>query len=122
MTDSKHTPDGWQDVLTTLIKSGSADGREDVRKWLLANIAQFKAAPDMHEWDAPLTFRQSQILNGLTDEFASAGVVARRAGIHTISPSETAAKFCIQLVKLGLAEKGGERQYPMWRKKAKATP
>lgn len=63
-----------------------------------------------------LTPRQKQVLGALTDEFDWAGAIARRAGITTTSPSETAAKFCIQLVKLGRAEKGGTPMFPKWRR------
>jgi hypothetical protein len=63
-----------------------------------------------------MTLRQMQVYGGLTHEFDYAGVIARRAGIYTTSPSETAAKFCIQLVKLGMAEKGGSRMFPKWRR------
>lgn len=42
------------------------------------------------------------------------GMVAARAFIRTSSPRETAARHCINLVKLGLAEKKGTRMYPEW--------
>lgn len=64
-----------------------------------------------------LTPRQQQVFNVLTDEFEWPGTIARRADISTSSPAETASKYCIQLVKLGLAEKGGKPMFPMWRKR-----
>lgn len=67
-----------------------------------------------------MTPRQQQVYVVLTDEFEWSGVIARRDGIHTTSPGETAAKFCIQLVKLGEAEKGGTRMFPKWRKASKS--
>lgn len=64
-----------------------------------------------------LTPRQHQVLVALADEFERPSVIAHRAGIHTVSPAETASKFCIQLVKLGLAEKGGSPMFPRWRRR-----
>lgn len=63
-----------------------------------------------------LTPRQEQTLMALTDQFETPDLIASRAGINTYSPRETAAKYCIQLVKLGLAEEGGAPHYPKWRK------
>lgn len=63
-----------------------------------------------------LTERQQQVLSALTDAFEGPRIIANRAKITTSSPGETAAKFCIQLVALGLAEKGGSPQFPKWRK------
>lgn len=63
-----------------------------------------------------LTDRQRQVLNALTEEFEHPGRIAGRAQIYTCSPGETAAKYCIQLTKLGLAEKGGKKMFPKWRK------
>jgi hypothetical protein len=63
-----------------------------------------------------LTPRQAQVLKALDDEFARPDLIAARAGVRTSSPRETAAKYCIQLVTLGLAEKGGTPAYPKWRK------
>lgn len=71
---------------------------------------------DLGGMSLKLTARQYQVFNALEDKFASSALIANRAGIHTISKSETAAKFCIQLVKLGLAEKGGTRAFPTWRR------
>lgn len=61
-----------------------------------------------------LTPRERQVLDVLTIEPLSAYEIARRANITTVSRSETAAKFCIALVKKGLAVKSGWRQYPKW--------
>ncbi len=66
-----------------------------------------------------MTPRQQQVLFNLSDEFESPDAIARKAGIYTTSPRETAAKFCIQLVKLGLAEKGGTPMFPRWRRASK---
>ena len=64
-----------------------------------------------------LTPRQKQVYEALPFvDFEHPGIIARKAGVRTISSSETAAKFCIQLVKLGLAEKGGTRMFPLWRR------
>lgn len=63
-----------------------------------------------------MTPRQKEVLDALTDEFDWPGSIARRAGIRTSSPTETVSKFCIQLTKLGLAEKSGSRMFPKWRR------
>lgn len=63
-----------------------------------------------------LTSRQKQVLDALTNEFESGYTIARLAVIATASPKETASRFCIQLVKLGLAEKGGTPMFPKWRR------
>lgn len=71
------------------------------------------------QWSAQqvvLTQRQQQVYDALTDAFSNGYRIAERAGITTSSPRETAAKFCIQLVDLGLAEKGGSPQFPEWRR------
>lgn len=61
-----------------------------------------------------LTPREQQILAALTSEPSCSWEIARRAGIHTMSRGETAAKFCISLTKKGLAEKHGTRMFPKW--------
>jgi len=63
-----------------------------------------------------LSMRQQQVFDVLTNAFQRPWAIAQAAGITTTSPGETAAKFCIQLVKLGLAEKGGSPMFPEWRR------
>lgn len=64
-----------------------------------------------------LTPSQARVFAVLTDEPQRPDSIARAAGFHSrVSPRETAAKFCIQLVKLGLAEKAGTQRFPMWRR------
>lgn len=64
----------------------------------------------------PLTHRQSQHLNALDAAWRSASEIACRTGLTGFSsPRETASKYCDQLVRLGLAEKGGTRRFPTWR-------
>ncbi|MBA8846208.1 putative ArsR family transcriptional regulator [Ochrobactrum sp. RH1CCR137] len=41
--------------------------------------------------------------------------IAKGAGIHTSSPSETAARHLIKLTKEGMAEHTGTRMFPSWR-------
>ena len=65
-----------------------------------------------------LTERQQQIFGVLTDEWKSSGQIAHEAGIRTSSSQETAAKYANQLTKLYLAEKGGTRSQPLWRRSA----
>lgn len=64
-----------------------------------------------------LTERQRQVLDVLSSDWRSAWEIANAAKITTSSPSETASKFADQLVKLALAEKGGQRSAPTWRRK-----
>lgn len=64
-----------------------------------------------------MTPRQKQVLDALTENFEHPDRIASRARITTASPRETASKYCIQLVKLGLAEKGGSAMFPRWRRK-----
>ncbi len=64
-----------------------------------------------------LTERQRQVLDVLSSDWQSAWEIANAAKITTSSPSETASKFADQLVKLALAEKGGQRSAPTWRRK-----
>jgi hypothetical protein len=52
---------------------------------------------------------QRQVLTALTNEFSGPDAIVKRAGIRTISPRQTAARYCADLVKLRLAEKGGRR-------------
>ena len=66
---------------------------------------------------AKLTDRQRQVHEVLTHDWKSASQISQDAGISTYSSAETAAKFAIQLTKLGLAEKGGTRSAPLWRRK-----
>jgi len=66
---------------------------------------------------AKLTPRQHQVHEVLTHAWQTSSQIAMAAKITTSSPSETAAKFAIQLTKLNLAEKGGTRSHPMWRRK-----
>lgn len=68
-----------------------------------------------------LTPRERQVFDALMGDFESAWPIGRRAGLSTYSAGETAAKFCNRLVKLGLAEKGGTRMFPVWRR-APSTP
>jgi hypothetical protein len=63
-----------------------------------------------------LTPRETEVYNALTNEPDWPGVIANRAGIRTISRSETAAKFCIALVRKGLAKKHGTAMFPKWSK------
>lgn len=42
------------------------------------------------------------------------GIIARIADIRTSSPRETAARHCIKLTKLGLAQKAGTAMFPEW--------
>ena len=63
-----------------------------------------------------LTDRQQQVFDVLDATFKSAHLIAGEAGIRTYSGAETAAKYAIQLTKLGLAEKGGTRRHPTWRR------
>lgn len=64
-----------------------------------------------------LTHRQNQHLISLDADWRNATDIARRVGLKGFSsPRETASKYCDQLVKLGLAEKGGERRLPVWRR------
>ena len=67
-----------------------------------------------------LTDRQRQVYDALTHDWLSALEIADKAQIKTYSGRETAAKFAIQLTKLGLAEKGGTRSQPVWRRKTPA--
>lgn len=69
-----------------------------------------------------LTPMERRVLDALAGEFERPYAIAMRARITTISPSETASKFCIALVRKGLAEKGGTPMYPKWRRKTEPTP
>lgn len=67
--------------------------------------------------EAPkLTPREKQVLDVLTETFERPWKIADKAGITTMSRGETAAHFCIRLVKKGLAEKGGSPMFPEWRR------
>lgn len=70
----------------------------------------------------PLTPMQQRVFDVLTDVSVSPYVIADRAKIRTISPKETASKYCIQLVKIGLAERTGSAMYPSWRRAKGETP
>jgi hypothetical protein len=63
-----------------------------------------------------LTPREQQVYDALDVVFDRPDVIARRVGITTRSPRETASKFCIRLVRLGLAERAGQKQFPQWRR------
>ena len=69
-----------------------------------------------------LTPMERRVFDVLDGEFERPHVIAQRAKITTISPSETASKFCISLVRKGLAEKGGTSTFPRWRKKPEPQP
>ena len=64
-----------------------------------------------------LTRQDRTILQALGEvgNMGSAHTAARLARIKTYSPAETAARHCIKLTKLGLAEKKGTRMFPSWR-------
>lgn len=61
-----------------------------------------------------LTKMQQAVYSALDVVPAWPGQIAQRAGIRTISPSETAAKFCRHLVKMGLAKRTGSSMHPKW--------
>jgi hypothetical protein len=63
-----------------------------------------------------LTDREKQVYEALRDHPLCSSQIARAANITTSSPSETAAHFCIKLVKKGLAEKCGTRMFPEWKR------
>lgn len=64
-----------------------------------------------------LTQRQQQVYDVLTETNGlNASQIARAADITTGWPAETAAKYAIQLSKLGLADRGGTRMHPLWYK------
>lgn len=79
----------------------------------MPNLSQ----PEADAAIAKLTLRQRQVYDALTNNFKSGSQIAQDAKIFTYSPAETASKFAIQLTKLGLAEKGGTRSAPRWRRK-----
>lgn len=62
-----------------------------------------------------LTPLDRAVLSALDYTPLRAHLIARMAKIHTMSPSETAARHCIKLTKAGLAEKIGTRMFPSWR-------
>lgn len=61
-----------------------------------------------------LTPRETEVYYALTSEPSWPGIIAGRAGIRTVSRSETAAKYCISLVRKGLAKKHGTAMFPKW--------
>ncbi|WP_207919137.1 hypothetical protein [Methylobacterium segetis] len=52
----------------------------------------------------------------LTDEFATLSVIARRAELPTRTRAEAAARICEALERRGLAERGGTKALPKWRR------
>lgn len=63
-----------------------------------------------------MTPREKQIYDVLTDEFKSDSEIARLAGFGGWYARENAAKFCIKLTRIGLAERRGPRMLPEWRR------
>jgi hypothetical protein len=72
--------------------------------------------PPKLENNGVLTYRQGQMWGVLDAQWRSAGELATLARVRTRSPRETASKYCDQLVRFGLAEKGGSRMFPEWRR------
>jgi DNA-binding IclR family transcriptional regulator len=68
-----------------------------------------------------LSPRQRQVLAALTNEFSGPASIAQRAAIRTTHPRATAAKYCAEFVRLGLAEKSGTRWSPKWRRTQKGA-
>jgi DNA-binding IclR family transcriptional regulator len=68
-----------------------------------------------------LSPRQRQVLAALTNEFSGPDSIAQRAAIRTTHPRATAAKYCAEFVRLGLAEKSGTRWSPKWRRTQKGA-
>jgi hypothetical protein len=64
----------------------------------------------------PLTRPQQRVFDALSTEFERPIRIAERAGIRTQSTTEAVSKYLNQLTKMGLAEKGGRRDIPTWRR------
>lgn len=64
----------------------------------------------------PLTIQARKVLAALTDEFATPGVIARRAKLPTRTRTETAVRICEALERRELAERGGTKVLPKWRR------
>lgn len=65
-----------------------------------------------------VTPREAQVYEALSVDPEWSGVIARRAGLHSMSLSEAGARYCISLTKKGLAMKHGTRSFPKWSRAA----
>ncbi len=63
-----------------------------------------------------LSDRQRSILAVLSDEWMTSDQIAAAAGVQGYSPREIAATAANRLAKDFLAEKGGTRSHPLWRR------
>ena len=66
--------------------------------------------------DRRLAPRTRRVLDALTDEFATPGAIAVRAGLPTRERRAMAEQTCGLLVRLGLAQQGGTPERPRWRR------
>ena len=66
--------------------------------------------------DRYLALRTRKVLDALDAEFATAGVIALRAGLPTRERAALAEQACGALVRLGLAQQGGTPERPRWRR------
>ncbi|AWN43622.1 hypothetical protein [Methylobacterium durans] len=67
--------------------------------------------------DSPLPVLTRKILGALTQDFASPGTIALRAGIPTIRRAQIVALVCRDLEQRGLAERSGPKHQPRWRRR-----
>ena len=65
-----------------------------------------------------LTPREAQVYEALSAYPEWPHQIAQRAGIRSMSMGEAGARYCISLVKKGLAEKHGTRMHPKWSRAA----
>jgi len=64
-----------------------------------------------------MTPTQRIFYDAMTEQFETPMRIGQRAGAGPYYFVERTSRYCIQLTRLGLAEKGGTRQNPMWRRK-----
>jgi hypothetical protein len=64
-----------------------------------------------------LTPMEAKVFDALTDMPEGPRTIANRAGLTNVHKAEAGAKYCISLVKKGLAERTIKRGARMWARK-----
>ncbi|GJE31524.1 hypothetical protein LDDCCGHA_1704 [Methylobacterium oxalidis] len=64
----------------------------------------------------PLPVQTRKVLEVLTDQFATPTAIARDACLPGRERTSAAERICEALERRGLAERGGSKQQPKWRR------
>lgn len=92
-------------------------GRVAERDGAVSGFSEVSAVAIDDPMVSKLSPRIRMVLDALDDEFRIPSDIARRAGLPTRDRTEIAMGACATLEGQGLAERGGTRGFPRWRRK-----